>query len=252
MICIPIVARENAEALAMMERAMALAGLVELRIDRMRNPDLKRLLGLRRIRAIVTNRRREEGGGFSGTEKERVTLLSEAARLGADYVDVEAETDPALKEELRRVCAGSGTKRIVSWHDFSGTPPAPFLKTRLAACMADRPDIVKTVTLAERAEDSLRVLELIPLARQRGQAITAFCMGEMGKISRVMAPLLGSAIHYAPLEPEGASAPGQLTAGRMREIHRVLRELIPGAEDHSLDAHLPGVAPAEEKRSFTL
>lgn len=252
MICIPVVAEETAAAIEMMERAMSLAGLVELRIDRMRNPDLKRLLGLRRIAAIVTNRRREEGGGFTGTEEERVALLMEAARLGADYVDIEASTAPALKEQLRRVCAGGRTKRIVSWHDFSGTPQAAFLKTKLAACMADGPEVVKMVTLAEEAADNLRVLELIPFARQRGQTATAFCMGEMGKISRVMAPLLGSAIHYAPLETESASAPGQLTARRMREIHRVLRELLPGTADHSLDAHLPGWEPTAEERSFTL
>lgn len=252
MICVPIVAKETGEAIGMMERAMPLAGLVELRIDRMRNPDLKRLLGVRRIPAIVTNRRREEGGGFSGTEEDRVALLMEAARLGADYVDIEAGTAPALKEELRQVCACAKTKRIVSWHDFSGTPPAAFLKTKLAACMADAPDIVKMVAHADDAADSLRVLELIPLARQRGQAVIAFCMGEKGRTSRIMAPMLGSAIHYAPLELELASATGQLTARRMREILGALGDLLPDAAEHPLETHLPGRGLVEEKRSFTL
>ena len=76
--------------------------------------------------------------------------------------------------------------------------------------MADDPAIVKIVTHAGDAADCLRVLELIPYARQEGQAIIAFCMGETGKISRIMAPLLGSAISYASLEPEEASAPGQI------------------------------------------
>ena len=167
--------------------------------------------GARRIPVIVTNRRREEGGGFTGTEAERVAILEEAARLGADYVDIETATDPALKAELRAALAGGTTKLIVSWHDFSGTPSAEFLKAKLAACMADAPAIVKIVTHAGAAADCLRVLELIPRARQKGQAIIAFCMGSAGKISRIMAPLLGSAISYASLEPEEASAPGQLT-----------------------------------------
>jgi 3-dehydroquinate dehydratase type I len=230
-ICIPITAERTGAAIEMMERATPMADLVEFRIDRMRNPEMERLLGVRRTPVIVTNRRKDEGGGFSGTEEERVAFLVSAARLGADYVDIETETAPALKEELRRVCACGKTKRIASWHDFSGTPPAAFLKRKLAACMADGPDIVKIVTHAGEAADGLRILELIPYARQRGQAVIAFCMGETGRISRIMAPLLGSAISYAPLEPEEASAPGQLTARRMREILSVMQDLVPAVAE---------------------
>ena len=232
MICIPIAAERTEAAIEMMERTIPLADLVEFRIDRMQNPEMEKLLSVRRTPVIVTNRRREEGGGFSGTEEERVALLLEAARLGADYVDIETETAPALKEELRRVCARGKTKRISSWHDVSGTPAAAFLKRKLAACMADGPDIVKIVAHAGEAADSLRILELIPYARQRGQAIIAFGMGEAGRISRIMAPLLGSAISYAPLEPEEASAPGQLTARRMREILSVRQDLVFAAAEY--------------------
>jgi 3-dehydroquinate dehydratase type I len=230
MICVPITAESTGVAIEMMERAAPLADLVELRIDRMRNPEIGKLLAARRIPVIVTNRRREEGGGFSGTEEERVALLAEAARLGADYVDIETETAPVLKEELLRVCALGETKRIASWHDFSGTPPPALLHQKLADCMADGPDIVKIVTHAQDTADGLRILELIPYARQRGQAIITFCMGEQGTLSRIIAPLLGSAISYCPLEPEQASAPGQLTAGRMREILGVLRDIAPSPE----------------------
>ena len=250
MICIPITAERTGEAIEMMERAMPLADLVEFRIDRMRNPEMERLLGAGRTPVIVTNRRRDEGGGFSGTEEERVAFLVEAARLGADYVDIETETAPVLKEELRQVCARSKTKRIASWHDFSGTPPAAFLKMKLAACMADGPDIVKIVTHAADATDGLRILELIPYARQRGQAVIAFCMGETGRISRIMAPLLGSAISYAPLEPEEASAPGQLTARRMREILSALQDFVPAAAEYPFETHLPGRGLAKEGRAI--
>ena len=247
MICIPITAEGTGEAIEMMERAKPLADLVEFRIDRMRNPEMEKLLGVRRTPVIVTNRRREEGGGFPGTEEERVTFLVEAARLGADYVDIETETAPVLKEALRRVCARSKTKRIASWHDFSGTPPTAFLKMKLAACMADGPDIVKIVTHAGDATDGLRMLELIPYARQKGHAVIAFCMGEKGRISRIMAPLLGSVISYAPLEPEEASAPGQLTARRMREILRVLQDLVP-AVGSPFDIHFSDGGSAKEGR----
>lgn len=249
MICIPIVAEGTEPAVELIERAAPLADLFEFRIDRMRDLDLERLLAARRIPAIVTNRRREEGGGFQGTEEERVALLLAAARLGADYVDIETETAPALKEELRQVCLRSGTRRISSWHDFSGTPSRALLKRKLTELIADGADIAKIVTLAGDAADGFRILELIPHARENGQAITAFCMGEAGRISRIIAPLLGSAISYAPLEPEGASAPGQLTAARMRVILHALREPFPAA-GHLFETQPCRNASAGEEREI--
>jgi 3-dehydroquinate dehydratase type I len=226
-ICIPIAAATTDAAIDRMERAAFLADLVELRIDRIPGADLKRLLTARRTPVIVTNRRREEGGEFVGTEKERVERLKEAVRLGADYVDIETTTDPALKTGLRGSLVGRPAQLIISWHDFSGTPPSEFLKAKLEECMADGPAIVKIVTHADDTVDCLRVLELIPYARQRGQAVIAFCMGRLGKISRIMAPLLGSVISYASLEPGEASAPGQLTIHQMREIVRLMDEGSP-------------------------
>jgi 3-dehydroquinate dehydratase type I len=248
MICIPITASRTEAAIVQMERAASLADLIELRIDRMPNVDLERLFAARSTPLIATNRRREEGGGFTGTEEGRVTLLVQAARLGADFIDIETETTPALKEKVRQVCALSGTKRIASWHDFTGTPPADFLQRKLLACIADGPEIVKIVTHADDEADCLRLLELIPTAQGRAQAAIAFCMGERGRISRIMAPLLGSMISYAPLEGEEESAPGQLTAGRMREIFQVLGELLPAARGESLPGIPPrkGVIPRKE------
>lgn len=224
MICIPIFAATSDAAIERMGRAAPLADLVELRIDRIPGADLERLLTARRTPVIVTNRRREEGGGFTGTEEERVERLREAVHLGADYVDIETATDPALKAGLRGTLAGRPAQLIASWHDFTGTPPREFLKAKLEECMADGPAIVKIVTHADDTADCLRVLELIPYARQRNQAIIAFCMGRRGKISRITAPLLGSVIAYASLEPEEASAFGQMTIHQMREIYRIMEE----------------------------
>ena len=50
MICIPIAAATTAAAIERMERAAPLADCVELRIDRIPDADLERLLGARRSR----------------------------------------------------------------------------------------------------------------------------------------------------------------------------------------------------------
>jgi 3-dehydroquinate dehydratase type I len=94
---------------------------------------------------------------------------------------------------------------------------------RLKACRTLGADIVKIVTLAETAEDNLRVLDLIPQALGMGQDIIAFCMGGKGRLSRVAAPLLGSCMSYASLEEGAESAPGQLTAGEMKKLLGILQ-----------------------------
>ena len=66
------------------------------------------------------------------------------------------------------------------------------------------------------------MLGLIPYARNKGQAIIALCMGEKGRVSRVMAPLLGAYLSYASLEKGAESAPGQLTIEEMNQIQHML------------------------------
>ncbi len=224
MICIPIMARTQSTALMQMERGFPLADILELRIDQINGLDLEALMSGKQGKILVTNRRRDEGGGFSGTERERVELLKEAVALGADYVDVEVRTEEALIEELSAEIRNhhARTKWIISHHDFSGTPSVRALRRRLDECRRTGADIIKIVTYAHTMEDNLRALGLIPHARGKDVEIIAFCMGEMGRISRVMAALLGSYFSYASLEKGTESAPGQLTVEEMKGISRIL------------------------------
>jgi 3-dehydroquinate dehydratase type I len=222
-ICIPVPARSTAAALRKMEEIYHRADILELRIDRIRNADVPKLLAARKKPVIVTNRRSDEGGDFRGTEEERVGLLKQAVRSGAEYVDIEARTDKRLLGELLTEIRkqGNATTAIFSWHDFSKTPQPAQLQSILEKC-ARHEGIVKIATMANESEDNLKVLGLIPEAKKMGREIIAFCMGEKGRLSRIAAPLLGSYLSYASLEKGAESAPGQFTAAEMKRILRVL------------------------------
>jgi len=226
MICIPVVAKTNEAALAQMEKGFPLADILELRIDRITDCDLDQLMRKKRAgkRILVTNRRADEGGSFAGTERERIALLKDAVALGADYVDIEARTEkPLLKELAAQIKKHKGrTRWIISYHDLHGTPSEGALKKRFDACSRTGADIVKICTYAHTMDDNLSLLGLIPYARKRGRSIIALCMGEKGRISRVMAPLLGSYLSYASLEKGAESAPGQLTVEEMKQIQKIL------------------------------
>ncbi|MBP9020525.1 MAG: type I 3-dehydroquinate dehydratase [Syntrophobacterales bacterium] len=223
-ICVPVMAGSSGEALMKMGSAFSLADFVELRVDRIENPDLGRLLaGRNNKKIIVTNRRRDEGGFFEGTEKERIELLKEAVRLGAGYVDIEAATEPFYVKDIAKAIEDRGaTKLIVSSHNQTGTPGDRALQKTLVACRSLGADIVKVVTTARTPEDNLKVLRLIPYARRKGLEVIAFCMGDKGRISRVAAPFFGSFLSFASLDRGEESAPGQMTVEEMRQVLRLL------------------------------
>jgi 3-dehydroquinate dehydratase/shikimate dehydrogenase len=224
-VCIPIVEMGLEKALTAIRKSTPLADLIELRVDYMRNPELPQLLNGRRKPFIVTNRRREEGGRFQGDEGARVRILEEAVRLDVDYVDIEMGSERALIQDLmiHKRARKRGTKIILSFHDVHSTPPRRDLQKRCNQMSRLEADVVKIVTFAQSWEDNLNVLALIPYAKERGQKIIAFCMGEKGKMSRVIAPLVGAAWTYASSITGKASAPGQITVREMRRIWEGLR-----------------------------
>ncbi len=215
-ICIPIVGGTMEKALLEIRRANRLADLIELRVDYLRRPDLGVLFRAARKPLIVTNRRREEGGRSREKEENRVGILKEAASRGADFVDVEARTERSLLQDLMKNSKGASI--ILSLHDFRKTPPLNELRHLFRLMMSWEPEVIKIVTRARTMEDNLTILSLIPYARERGQGIVAFCLGEKGKASRVLAPLLGASWTYASLSTGESSAPGQLRAREMRGI----------------------------------
>ena len=136
-------------------------------------------------------------------------------------LDLELAADAGFRREIweRR----GPTRLILSWHDFAGTPETARLEAVLEEMLAAEADIVKLVALAREPADNLRLLSLIPRAKAQGKEIIAFCMGPLGKWSRVAAPLLGSWLTFAPFSKTGASAPGQLTVNDLKRVWKTLK-----------------------------
>jgi 3-dehydroquinate dehydratase type I len=179
---------------------------------------------------IATNRPSREMGAFEGPEDLRLQILSEAARAGADWIDLEHD---AAREGI----AGfrmHDTKILVSWHNPSETPSRQVLRSRLEKMCKTEADALKIVTKAQTDEDNLRVLELIPLARREFDIdLIAFCMGPIGKWSRLVSVLLGSPWTYAQIPGQEVTAPGQLTVAQVRDVLRIM-DLRPASFDNGI------------------
>ena len=220
-LCVPIVETSVERAHTAIKEADRLADLIELRVDYLSGGDLGLLLGNRQKPLIVTNRRKEEGGRCRDEERKRLSVLEKAIDLGADYIDVELATEASFLKNLIR--NKGKTQVILSFHDFRRTPSLRELQKLFIRMIGLGANVIKIVPFAESWEDNLTVLSLIPFAKERRQKIVAFCMGEKGKISRVISPLLGAAWTYASLNKNRNSAPGQLTAQELTKIWKKMK-----------------------------
>ena len=75
-IAVPITAPSMDQALKDMDEAAKVADIIELRVDYMLSPKLERLLAHSPLPVIVTNRTKQEGGMFKGSEEERHAIIN--------------------------------------------------------------------------------------------------------------------------------------------------------------------------------
>ena len=189
------------------------ADVVELRWDLVRDLDADRLLKLKGKPKLITVRSRQQGGAARPAERE--PLLRKALAAAVDYIDLEfGDRDLAFVKQRGR------TRRVLSYHDFNGTPAdlqGLYREMRSAGVDA----LPKIVTLADAASDILRVRDLL---RSVGPgALIAFCMGPKGVPSRILSPSWGSAAVYAPKRGNAASAPGQVSLEDLFDLYRMHR-----------------------------
>lgn len=209
MICVSIGRGRHQQVIAEHQRlASEQIPLVELRLDYIRRDvNIRRLLDPRPCPVIVSCRREKDGGQWKGTEEQRLMLLRSAIVEGADYVDLEMD----IADQIPRF---GKTKRVISFHDFEKTPGN--LEELRSQCAALDPDIVKLATMANSPTDNLRLLQVM---RDSPVPMIAFCMGEMGRCSRVLGPKFNSQFAYAAFSPERSLAPGQFSYRELRDIY---------------------------------
>ena len=202
MICVPIIEKTYKTVIQAAKNSFeAGADLVEFRIDAMDHPNPDDVLNIIKDinhPLIATNRKIDEGGFFKGSESERTEILLTAAKY-ADIIDIELETD---LDHMNKVIKASKST-IISYHDFKKTPPLDFL---LDVVSRERKlgDIAKFAVMPKNISDTLVVLNVL----SQVEKTVGIAMGDIGKYTRVVAPLFGSPITFASLD--NISAPGQL------------------------------------------
>jgi 3-dehydroquinate dehydratase-1/3-dehydroquinate dehydratase/shikimate dehydrogenase len=222
-VCVSVASQDETEAVEIALRSETHADLIEIRLDRLANPGVGPFVERLKKPLLFTNRPTWEGGAFDGPEGERIGLLQQAIEQDCALVDLELQTAPELRAELLdSLLQHDRTGMIISWHDFSGTPTSAELGDILQQQIESGAHIGKVVTMAKSHKDVLRVLNLLPVAAENNFPLIAFCMGQLGMISRLATIQLGGFMTYAAPDDGEETAPGQMRASKLRGMLNTL------------------------------
>jgi 3-dehydroquinate dehydratase/shikimate dehydrogenase len=189
-------------------RASESADVVELRLDCLAKLDgFERVLNRISRPVILTFRPSEQGGNRELDQSERRSFWQTAPRT--DWWDI--ESDLTLETDWSHV--------VISHHDFAGVPQGlTQIYERLAATPAR---VVKIAVRANDVVDCIPLFRLLDRARSERRDAIAIAMGNPGLATRVLGPSRGAFLTYAALEEESATAPGQITAHKLRSVYHV-------------------------------
>jgi 3-dehydroquinate dehydratase/shikimate dehydrogenase len=208
------------EAITLLEKALEKGELAEIRIDLIKDLNLSEINNkFDKKRIIVTNRKKDEGGLFEGSESERISPLIDALKIGFGFIDIESSSIDSLHNLIsKRREYNSKTNIIISYHNFEETPQD--LKKILLQTENQGHDIVKIVAYAKDISDNLRIKDLVSSRSNQNKKIISFLMGEKGEISRILCNSWGSYTSYAPLRGVGKTAPGQIPIEDLNDVYR--------------------------------
>jgi 3-dehydroquinate dehydratase type I len=192
--------------------------------------DLRAEIGRRRggrgIDMILTLRLQRDGGAWEDAmadEREKVWLAVLERGRFSGWIDIEAEEWPRLSPQLRGALETGTCRVLLSRHDFQACPPIADLRGQLDHVKGR---VVSGFKAAVTCKSRGELLDLLAFAREAAAATpnaSVFSMGEAGRTSRVLAPLLGCPFTYGFLTGS-AVAPGQLSARAMKDFYRGLPE----------------------------
>jgi len=147
------------------------------------------------------------------------SILIDAIKNGAEYVDIEVESTHSYKKEIITIANQMGCKVIISFHNFADTNHLEILEA-IATAEEYNPEVIKIATMVN---NNKQVSLLLGLYNQFNN-ILAIGMGEKGIITRIAATYLGAPFTFVAPQGKEKSAPGQLTNSQMESINTIINQ----------------------------
>ena len=216
--CVSIAEKTPKKLRQILTKALKKSDYAEIRFDFLNPNSVPEALHLIRKdlrKCVCTLRPIREGGKFSSSEKNRISITKLIAEYDPFLLDIEYETLRKNKS-LQRYLKNTNTSTLVSWYNFKQTPTISILKKKLLE-MKKFSNNVKIVTMAKSINDGSRVLSLYN--NSKNVKLIAFSMGNLGKMSRLLCLLLGSPYTYVSLGRPIAQ--GQFSLDEVKSIFTI-------------------------------
>ncbi len=153
-------------------------------------------------------------------------LLSSAIHFGADYIDIDADFNSDLTNELIIEARSKNVKVISSYHNYEKVPDMDYLLEKLKKMSEYKPDYYKTACKAETNEEVIRLLNLYALENydiKLENKIAAIPIGAQWKAVRASVLELGSPFMFASISNVSATAAGQIEYKKFKKILDLLK-----------------------------
>ncbi|NCB97406.1 MAG: type I 3-dehydroquinate dehydratase [Bacteroidia bacterium] len=147
-------------------------------------------------------------------DERRKALLKAAIDGGAEWVDIEIESDEGYMRELVKYAKAHDCKVIISYHNYKSTPDKEYLESVIDKSLSEGADLVKIATMANNDNDNTTLISLYKPRR----ALLSIGMGELGRITRIEALKRGAPFTFVIAPGSHESAPGQYSEVEMRTI----------------------------------
>lgn len=209
-ICTVVIGKTLEEFLKNLEKVQKVADLIELRVDYIENlrvGNLKIIKENTYRKSIFTCRTKESGGNYEGNEF--FDIIYTANVLGFDYIDIELSKLSNIK--FNKI----NSEIIGSYHNFKETPSYEDLYKIYEEIISHNfVNIAKIATNVLKDSDNINLVKLI---LHKKTDIIVIGMGEKGKTTRIISPLIGGYLTFASFE-DCVSANGQLSLSELKDI----------------------------------
>lgn len=229
-ICTSLTAPTVTEQVLQAEHASrAGADLVEIRVDLLEHPhssEWTTILAKSPLPAIVTNRASWEGGNSTQPEVERLRLIIDAITRNASHVDVELKALPTFLELLKESNLSlplQNTKLILSHHNFERPLSPEEISSVQQQMLNGGADVCKIAMKATSALDNALIFRTLQNATT---PTILLAMGDLGQVSRIVAPRFNAYLTFASIGKGAESAPGQVDTETLVQMYR-FREITP-------------------------
>ena len=214
MICISVTPESRRLARADLLNASRQGDLIELWLDHLvKSPDISDLLDAVEKPILITCRRSQDGGQWTGDEDERLQLLRQAIVAEPDWIELDLDI-------ASKVPRYGKTRRVVAYTSLYsplGSTRSEIDEVFEKARAADA-DVVKFTWPTPTLEAAWPLLS--PVSQQRDLPVVGMGLGPCGLTFSLLGRKYGSPWIYAALERGMEAYEGQPTVGDLDDVHR--------------------------------